>query len=73
MYGNLREFDELHADLSDKTMGSHAQKATRYIDLIQQMFRGKISEKLFINAKNKDLYQISDEVPITFSENDKKV
>lgn len=73
VYGNLREFDELHADLSDKTMGSHAQKATRYIDLIQQMFRGKISEKLFINAKNKDLYQISDEVPITFSENDKKV
>lgn len=73
VYGNLREFDELHTDLSDKTMGSHAQKATRYIDLIQQMFRGKISEKLFINAKNKDLYQISDEVPITFSENDKKV
>lgn len=73
VYGNLREFDELHADLSDKTIGSHAQKATRYIDLIQQMFRGKISEKLFINAKNKDLYQISDEVPITFSENDKKV
>lgn len=73
VYGNLREFDELHANLSDKTIGSHAQKAARYIDLIQQMFRGKISEKLFINAKNKDLYHITDEVPITFSENDKKV
>ncbi len=73
IYGNLRRFGELHADLSDQTIGSNAQKATRYINLIEQMFRGKISEKLFMNAKNKDLYDINDVAPIAFSKDDTKV
>ena len=34
------------------------------------MFRGKVSEKLFMNAKNKDLYEISEEIPIHFSQTD---
>ena len=34
------------------------------------MFRGKVSEKLYLNAKNKDLYDITEEVPISFSETD---
>ena len=73
VYGFLRLFDELNMKFSDKTLGSHSQKANRYIGLIQQMFRGKVSEKLFLNAKNKDLYEISDEIPIIFSETDQKM
>ena len=70
IYTPLRELDELHVDLSNKTLGSHSQKAARYIDLIKQMFRGKVSEKLFLNAKNKDLYELSDSIPISFSDTD---
>lgn len=73
VYSFLRQFDELSADLSDKTLGSHSQKASRYIDLIKQMFRGKVSQKLFLNAKNKDLYQLEDEIPISFSKEDIKI
>ena len=71
VYDALRKFDELAMKFEDDTIGSHSQKANRYIELITQMFRGKISEKLFLNAKNKDLYDISEEVPICFSEADK--
>lgn len=73
VYKFLREFHELRMKFSDETLGSHSQKASRYISLIQQMFRGKVSEKLFLNAKNKDLYDLSDEVPINFSETDIKM
>lgn len=70
VYNFLRQFEELSADLSDKTLGSHSQKASRYMDLIKQMFRGKVSEKLFLNAKNKDLYDLDDEIKISFSDED---
>jgi len=70
VYNALRKFEELTMKFTDDTVGSHSQKANRYIELITQMFRGKISEKLFLNAKNKDLYDISDEIPIHFSETD---
>ena len=73
VYKFLREFHELHIKFSDEILGSHSQKASRYIGLIQQMFRGKVSEKLFLNAKNRDLYDLTDEVPINFSETDKKM
>lgn len=73
VYSSLRELGKLNIDLSDRTFGSHSHKANRYIELIEQMFRGKISEKLFLNAKNKDLYDISDEIPIHFSKEDLKL
>lgn len=73
VYSSLRELGKLNVDLSDRTFGSHSHKANRYIELIEQMFRGKISEKLFLNAKNKDLYDISDEIPIHFSKEDLKL
>lgn len=73
VYSFLRKFDELNMKFTDKTVGSHSQKANRYIDLIKQMFRGKVSEKLFLNAKNKDLYDISDAVPIHFADEDIKL
>lgn len=71
VYTHLRNLDELRVDLANrKEIGSHAYRAGRYIDLIKQMFRGKVSEKLYLNAKNKDLYDISDEIPVYFSETD---
>lgn len=70
VYSNLRLFNELSMKFEDNTIGSHSHKANRYIELIEQMFRGKVSQKLFLNAKNKDLYEILDEIPITFSDVD---
>lgn len=70
VYSHLRLFDELNMKFEDNTIGSHSNKANRYIELIRQMFRGKVSEKLFLNAKNNDLYEISDEIPISFSDTD---
>ena len=59
--------------LNNKTVGSNAQKAERYMDLLKQMFRGKISQKLFLNAKNKDYAEIDDRIPITFSKEDEQL
>lgn len=70
VYKHLREFDELHIRPEEAPITDDKLKASRYIELIRKMFRGKISEKLFLNAKNKDLYDISDEVPISFSDTD---
>lgn len=70
IYGNLREFEELRFNPDETPLNLNSLKAKRYIDLIKQMFRGKVSEKLFLNAKNKDLYDITEEIPINFSEND---
>jgi len=70
IYTNLRGFDEIRLNINEMQSNPNALKAKRYIDLIRQMFRGKVSEKLFMNAKNKDLYDISEEIPINFSETD---
>ena len=73
VYGIVRLFNELNMKFSEGSIGSHSQKAKRYVDLINQMFVGKVSQKLFANAKNKDLYDISEEIPIVFSDVDKKM
>ncbi len=73
VYGIVRLFNELNMKFTDSTLGSHSQKAKRYVDLISQMFTGKVSQKLYANAKNKDLYDISEEIPIVFSDVDKKM
>lgn len=70
VYNIMRNFKNLNMKFSDTTLGSHSQKAARYIDLIEQMFTGKISQKLYLNAKNKDLYDLTDEIPIYFTETD---
>lgn len=70
VYSHLRKFDELNMKFEDKTIGSNSLRAHRYVELIKQMFRGKVSQKLFMNAKNKDLYDINDELAIHFSEDD---
>ncbi len=66
VYSHLRKLDELNIDLSDSSEQSNAGKFGRYIDLVKQMFRGKISQKLFLNGKNKDYADIPDEAIINF-------
>lgn len=73
VYSFLRLFSELNMKFNDDTIGSHSNKANRYIELIEQMFRGKVSQKLFLNAKNQDLYDIQEQIPITFSKTDKNL
>lgn len=73
VYSFLRLFGELNMKFTDDTIGSHSNKANRYIELIEQMFRGKVSQKLFLNAKNQDLYDIQEQIPITFSKTDKNL
>lgn len=70
VYSHLRKFDEIRFDLNKNNQNTNITTANRYIDLLKQMFRGKVSEKLFLNAKNKDLYDITEEVPINFSQTD---
>lgn len=71
VYSHLRKFDELNINLEeDKNVGSNKNRAFRYVELIKQMIRKGISEKLFANAKNADLYGITEEVPIAFSDSD---
>ena len=71
VYKFLRLFDELQVNLENTEIGSHAHKAKRYIDLIMQMFRGKVSQKEFLIGKNKDYAGIDDEINISFSNADK--
>lgn len=70
IYNNLRRFTELNMNLESAELGSNSQKAERYIDLIKQLFTGKISQKLFTNAKSTDVYDLNDKIPIEFVEHD---
>lgn len=71
IYNYLRKLDELHVDTKGETSNtSNAGKFQRYIDLVRQMFRGKVSQKLFLNGKNKDYADIPEEIPIRFSGDD---
>ncbi len=70
VYTHLRRFAEFSLDMSDESISQTAKQVERYQDLISQMFRGKVSQKLFLNAKNKDAYGITDEIPISFSQED---
>lgn len=73
VYNFLRKFGELRTDLNNKAKETDSGKITRYIDLIKQMFSGKVSQKLFLNAKNKDYADIPEEVVIKFDDDDIKL
>ena len=70
IYNNLRKFNELNIKLDKSEIGSNSHKAARYIDLIRQMITGKISQKLYINAKNSDVYDLNEKLLIEFDELD---
>lgn len=71
VYKYLRLFDEINLPENNEKNSPQSKKITGYIDLIRKMFTGKVSEKLYMNAINKDQYGINDEIPIVFSDNDK--
>lgn len=70
IYSHLRKFDDLNIEFSDDASSVSSAKAKRYIELIETMMRGKVSQKLYQNAENKDVYDIADEIPIFFTESD---
>ena len=70
VYSFLRLFNELGVKQIGNSENSHYKFVMRFVDLINKMFNGKISQKLYENAKNKDLYGITEEIPITFSDQD---
>ena len=71
VYNHLRKFNEFNISFENTEVGSNDFKTMRYIEMIEQMFRGKVSKKLFANAKNKDYSKIDYEIPISFTEEDK--
>ena len=73
IYEHLRKFGELNFRNHSIGKNSYTKVCERYIELIEKMVRGKISQKLYENAKNKDMYGIEDEIPITFTESDLKI
>ncbi|MDE6138005.1 MAG: hypothetical protein K2F57_00880 [Candidatus Gastranaerophilales bacterium] len=73
IYNYLRKLDELNVDLDDASFQSNSGKLNRYMDLIKQMFRGKVSQKLFLNGKNLDYADIPEETIISFSPEDMKL
>ena len=70
VYQWVRNFSELEVPLEETALRTHAGKAKHYISMIKDMFRGKVSQKLFLNAKNKDYAGLEEETLISFSEQD---
>ena len=70
VYTYTREFGELNLMKHLDENNQDSLVVSRYIDLIRKMLNGKISQKLYENAKNKDFYKIADEIPIEISDND---
>ena len=67
-------FDELHIfnKYNDQTDRNIAL-IDRYSDLSKKMIRTNFSEKLFENAKNKDVYGLTEEVPINLNMQDRAI
>ena len=63
-------FDEFEVPLEETSLQTHSGKALTYMERISEMFRGKVSQKLFLNAKNKDCLGIQEESRIVFTEED---
>ncbi len=68
VYNLTRQAKELHIDFENAEVGSPEFKIKRYIELINIMFKRKVSQKLFENAKNKDFYGIDEAAEIYFSD-----
>ena len=73
VYQWVRLFDEIEVPLEETSLQTHSGKALTYMDRISEMFRGKVSQKLFLNAKNKDCLGINEESKIGFTEEDLKL
>ncbi len=71
IYSYTRQFKELH-------IFNHANSETlelikRYTDLISKIFSTEISQKIYENAKNYDIFGIKKRMPISLSTDDEKI
>lgn len=75
VYSHLRKFKELGVRkfFDNEKYDKETSKAKNYIELIEEMFRGKISKKEFINGKNKDYLGEKKEAKIFFTEDDEQL
>ncbi len=72
VYSHLRKFKELGVKrfFDNDKYDSLTSKAKNYVELIEEMFHGKISRKEFLNGKNKDFLGSKKTIDISFNEND---
>ena len=74
IYSHLRRFDEMHIFNKHKDPANrNISLIERYSDLAKKMIRTQFSEKLFENAKNKDVYDLVDEIPINLKMQDRAI
>ena len=70
VYDHLRKFKELYVKINTEEKNCYSKAIDKYIDCIEKMFRENVSQKLYRNAKNKDLNRNKKDIPITFTEDD---
>ena len=72
IYNYIRQFKELNIYNNSRTNSETISLIKRYIELISKMFSTEISQKVYENAKNFDIYGIKKAMPISLSEDDEK-
>ena len=72
VYSHLRKFKELTVNryFDNEKYNIETKKAKSYIELIEEIFRGKISRKEFINGKNIDYMGDNNASKISFTKDD---
>lgn len=70
IYSITRKLDALSITKRQDDKNPHLKIVKRYIDLIKQLCSSEISQKLYENAKNKDVYGIENTIPIKVSDKD---
>ena len=70
IYSITRKFEALPVVKCQDEKNQYLKLVKRYIDLIKQLCSAEISQKLFENAKNKDVYGIENTIPIRISDKD---
>lgn len=72
IYSVIRDLGSLEIVKKQNENNEQIKLIKRYIDLIKQLCSTEISQKLFENAKNKDVYGIENILPIKVSDKDIK-
>ena len=72
IYSHLRKIKELGVKrfFENEKYDNETRKVKTYIELIEEMFRGKVSRKEYLNGRNKDFMKDKHEVKIVFTEDD---
>lgn len=72
VYSYLRDFSNLNVMkyFENSKYDNLTKRPKQFLSLIQQFFRTKVSEKLFMNGKNKDYVGIKDNLDVSFTKED---